>query len=496
MKSVKLLKKILICLLLIFSITLISCNESENQEVETPKVETPIEPDEKTQVESTYIPQECGMCDGDGMHAQPKTYAELPAYTPTTFSASSVNKNTVEVCKGIWQHTYTFKKSNGKYDAKVVVTEIDLNYAKIAAGTTDNKLAASSLSTPYSMAKAFEKKNSGKTVMVAVNGDFFGSMPVNAFVKDGKIIKFSHNAPGAGTYDYKNVNNDIPASMPMLFGVSGNAAQVNPIIISESVKETIDSKLYYELTYTHNEKSQTLASEYEKNFTNGHKTLTVCCYKANNEYTALAGATVLKIKTHPKVGDNVHGEVCEIIKCETRDSFTTTNEYHYIILPPNMDVPNIKLGDIVSHQIASSDGTWNYYDQIIGCRQALVIEGNVASTVKNENSNAAQSTNVPRTAVGVLANGHVVLLSVECLNYHTTNYNYGLNLPQLADFMRYIGVYNGANFDGGGSTQLITRFSPSEEFKVVVRSSDTHSYTPKETRNVINSVLVYIENGE
>ena len=43
--------------------------------------------------------------------------------------------------------------------------------------------------------------------------------------------------------------------------------------------------------------------------------------------------------------------------------------------------------------------------------------------------------------------------------------------------MRYFGVYNGANFDGGGSTQLISLNPTSNELEVVVRSSDYGTYT-------------------
>ena len=68
---------------------------------------------------------------------------------------------------------------------------------------------------------------------------------VNAFVKDGVIIKSAHN--DNGSYDYTNLNADIPASMPLLFGVSGSTAQIAPIIKNASVKDTIQSSLTYEL---------------------------------------------------------------------------------------------------------------------------------------------------------------------------------------------------------------------------------------------------------
>ena len=57
--------------------------------------------------------------------------------------------------------------------------------------------------------------------------------------------------------------------------------------------------------------------------------------------------------------------------------------------------------------------------------------------------------------------------------------------------MRYFGVYNGANFDGGGSTQLISLNPTSNELEVVVRSSDYGTYTLESSRSVINSLLVY-----
>ena len=62
--------------------------------------------------------------------------------------------------------------------------------------------------------------------------------------------------------------------------------------------------------------------------------------------------------------------------------------------------------------------------------------------------------------------------------------------------MRYYGVYNGANFDGGGSTQLISLNPTSNELEVIVRSSDYGTYTLTNSRAVINTLLVYIEENK
>ena len=98
-----------------------------------------------------------------------------------------------------------------------------------------------------------------------------------------------------------------------------------------------------------------------------------------------------------------------------------------------------------------------------------------------------------------MPNGNVAIFSVEALKYNRQNSNltdvtYGLSLPELADFMRYYGVYSGANFDGGGSTQLITKNPVTDSFEVTVRSSD-YGEKPDviQSRPVINTLLVYIK---
>ena len=119
-------------------------------------------------------------------------------------------------------------------------------------------------------------------------------------------------------------------------------------------------------------------------------------------------------------------------------------------------------------------------------------------TVTLENSNGAQSENVPRTAVGLKEDGTLVVFAVESLRYGNSHVigdikeddSYGLNLPQLADFMIYYGIETGANFDGGGSTQLIARQGADADPKVIIRSSDTGSYTLAASRKVMNTLMV------
>ena len=102
----------------------------------------------------------------------------------------------------------------------------------------------------------------------------------------------------------------------------------------------------------------------------------------------------------------------------------------------------------------SSDSKWDGYTTIIGGRHALVENGEISSTISNENTNGAKYTNIPRTCVGIKPDGKVLLTAIESLRYNSSNTNvassdsYGVNLSELAQFMRFIGCYDSVNFYG------------------------------------------------
>ena len=150
-------------------------------------------------------------------------------------------------------------------------------------------------------------------------------------------------------------------------------------------------------------------------------------------------------------------------------------------------------GDTLSFSVVSPDGTWNGYTTILGCRHALVIDDQIASTVTKETSNGAQGADIPRSAVGVKDDHTVVIFAVESLYYGKKNKTgdpHGMNLPELAEFAYYYGCKQAANFDGGGSTQLVVRGEEEETGRVVIRSSDTASTGLTNTRPVMNAILV------
>ena len=387
-----------------------------------------------------------------------KPIITLKKHNPTTFDASSYKiTKTTNVGDGVVQYEIEFKLNSGK-TSKVVATEVDLSLANIVSGSTENQTILSGKSTIIDQATYYEVYNPDVKVLAAANADFFGDKPVNAFVKDGVIVKNSHN--DNYVYDYTNLASDVPASMPMLFGVSGDKAQIAPIIQSDVKKDVIKSKLFYELNVTNDSGTKILSDTVLVNFYDGSLGKVNIVFDTYVEAYAPMNTTLLKVERQNKPGTKVYGKIIETTNIIERTSFKATDEYFYVSIPNKLNITDYKIGDILSYNVNSADNTWRYYDNIIGCRQALVIDGEIPNTVKKENTNGAQSTNIPRTAIGIKPDGKVVLFSVESLRYGRTSSSdsdpYGLSLPELADFMRYYGVYSGANFDGGGSTQLIT----------------------------------------
>lgn len=411
-------------------------------------------------------------------------------YEPTKFDKNSVTYEATEITDGLVMVKNTLTKSNG---AKSVVytLEVDLSKVTIAAGTKDNTTELSKMQTalPSKQATAYENAT-GKKVFAYLNADFFGSQPANAFVKDGVIVKNMHK--DEGTYDYLNISSDVPASAPMLFGINGEKAQVAPMIsytgdvtTSAVKKALVQAKLTQKISLDGSKNTYDVAIENDSD-QNG-----IILNVAKVARTCKAGDYALKVSI---ANGLKRMRVMQTTACTTDTQFTPEGNYAYLFVGKKSSAAS-EFSDIdrkyLNCQVTSPDGKWDGYTTILGCRQSLVENSAVAKTVSLENTNGAQSSDVPRSAVGVKEDGTVVIFAVESLYYGkkaSDGDTHGMNLPELADFMTYYGIVDGANFDGGGSTQLTV--SSGTQKTVVVRSSDTGSYELDSSRKVMNTILV------
>ena len=440
---------------------------------------------------------------GSGESSSQSSAEEVPevvydtSYAPTLFDAESVSFETSMLSEGVRLVKNTFSLNNGNVSA-VYTLEIDLKKAEIHAGNTDNVTVGYTWkkSVPNAQALAWEKAT-GRQVLASINADFFGDICVNAFVKDGVILKAGHN--DKGVYDYRDDAADVPASAPMLFGLKDGKAQIGPIVgytgdvTSAEVKKTlVQAKLVYQGKLSRHT-SKHVVEENVAPAADAWALLTSGTYKVPS------GSVVLKLDISEGYGEMAVLEKTTLTKLET---YTPESGCGYLVMHPDYTgnksaMRQSAVGDTVSLAVTSPDGKWDGFDTILGCRQALVTDGEIPDTVALENSNGAQTTDIPRTSIGIKKDGTVVLFAVESMRYGKKSTSdedtYGLNLPEIAQFIRFYGCPNAANFDGGGSTQLIVR--QDGQRKVLIRSSDTGSYDLDASRPVMNTFLIAAKEG-
>lgn len=100
---------------------------------------------------------------------------------------------------------------------------------------------------------------------------------------------------------------------------------------------------------------------------------------------------------------------------------------------------------------------WPEAAQALGGVPRIVVNGQVDVRVAEEGStNDFSMTRHPRTAVGITAEGNLLLATID----GRTSAGAGMRLPELAQWMIWLGAAEALNLDGGGSTTLWTASEP------------------------------------
>lgn len=418
-----------------------------------------------------------------------KTMSNLAEYTPTLLDKNSlIQESTSALGDGVDYYKYHFNLNNSH---KVIanVLKIDLEKASIDTNYSTGRACVSDSITDY------EAHNESK-VIAGANADFFGgSSSVNAYIKDQKIIKSGHN--DNGSYDYTDPAADIPCSMPLLFGISGTKAQIAPIVKKQSVEDTIKAKFTYKILCSHDGKDYFSIPTISKDAVRLRSGINIL-ESLDTATTIMENSMVYKIRKADDSGILLHGIIEDSYRQESEIKFQNTDANYFYIIANADNKISLAKDDAIAITIGSTDSHWDGYTSIMGGRQALIEDGKISSTVTSENSNGAQVSNIPRTCVGIMPDGKVLLTTIEALRYNSKLTNvvpsdsYGVNLPELAQFMRLLGCYDAVNFDGGGSTQLVLKDKYNGEGNqlLAVRSSDYGLYNPQSCRHVYNTILV------
>ena len=112
---------------------------------------------------------------------------------------------------------------------------------------------------------------------------------------------------------------------------------------------------------------------------------------------------------------------------------------------------NVQVGDVLEvEQILNNP--WDTATDILGVGPRLVKDGqvNVTSSVEQIGADVT-GARAPRTAVGILRNGHVLFAVLDGRQAHSR----GMMLDEFARFLIDMDVVDAVNFDGGGSSELV-----------------------------------------
>ena len=97
---------------------------------------------------------------------------------------------------------------------------------------------------------------------------------------------------------------------------------------------------------------------------------------------------------------------------------------------------------------------WDRAEQAVGAGPCLVKDGQVFVTAQGEEFGGdVAGGRAPRTAIGVNAEGRILLVVVD----GRSGASVGLTLTELAEFMLELGAVDAMNLDGGGSTEMIVQ---------------------------------------
>lgn len=143
-----------------------------------------------------------------------------------------------------------------------------------------------------------------------------------------------------------------------------------------------------------------------------------------------------------------------------------------LLLTANKNCPyydellKFNVGDEVTLNVACNDEALREAAYATGCGDILVQDGAVTDASAWDASIAKRN---PRTAVGIKADGTVVLYE---LDGRSSSYSNGLTLADLADEFVSQGCVTAVNLDGGGSSAMLMRMPDKENYAVVSKPSD------------------------
>lgn len=316
--------------------------------------------------------------------------------------------------------------------------------------------------------------------IAAVNADFFPFTgdPLNLMIRDGELISESmpHRVVFGITAEGK-VKMDTLLTAGTLTAPDGASVPLDGIN-----RPTVKDEIVL-LTPTYGTKIRALPSQTVLVLTG--TSLPVRLGQSNGGIAGTASPGVseapLPVQSVVLVAD---GRGAEWLKAHTKEGDRLAFRFD---AAPNVltagQTPAVLRGSLPGRAAAvrgqRERGTWDDVTQAVGGGPWLVKNGVTAVDGIEEGMNPTTFTNFrhPRTAVGLTAEGDLLLVAVD----GRQAFSQGMTLPELGDYLRKIGAVQAINLDGGGSTSM------------VIGGVYVNGQSDGEPRPVANALLVFAD---
>jgi hypothetical protein len=149
-------------------------------------------------------------------------------------------------------------------------------------------------------------------------------------------------------------------------------------------------------------------------------------------------------------------------------------------------IAQLKVGSVIGITLSINDPNWTGVKEAIGGSNILISKGQINSTLSSTNLN-------PTTAIGVKANGEVVLLEVDGRN---DALSVGMSSMDAAKFLQEQGCVDAIQLDGGGSSTIAARMPGSISPSVLNKPSDGSERANSNAIILVSKQAVKINQGQ
>lgn len=289
-----------------------------------------------------------------------------------------------------------------------------------------------------------ERLARGGTVIAGINGDFYDTsnhIPLGCMIIDGNLVVSGN---GYNTVGFKE-DGTVVLGKPQI-NLSMNAGGNN-------------------ITINHLNKDRKSSTTGIYMYTNAYSTTVSSSLPTpGTEIVLTTSATDLF-----KINQTVSATVSAVY---TNTNNTAINAGSIVIGTHSNNASALSaltVGSTVTISVSESANIFSAVDQAMGYGAHIVTGGEFTDVISNLDVH-------PRTAIGVKANGEVVLFQVDG---RQPNWSNGLNYKQIGEHLMGMGCVEVINLDGGGSSSIVAQL-PGD-------SSTTHLNSPSDGYERSNS---------